>query len=95
MNPLEGVDYDALQADVEAGNWRAAGPPVEGAGARIRLKSGRPSGRRTPEGNTPTTSVRLPVDIKARLDTQAAVEQVKPAEVIRRALVEYLDRHSA
>jgi predicted transcriptional regulator len=39
--------------------------------------------------------VRLPVDIKARLDARAASEDVKPAEIIRRALVEYLDRHPA
>ena len=35
------------------------------------------------------------VDIKARLDDRAAAEDVKPAEIIRRALVEYLDRHPA
>lgn len=89
------TDYDALQADFEAGNWAPAAAPAEGPGAQIRLKGGRPAGRRTPAGNTPTTSVRLPADIKTRLDARAADEAVKPAEIIRRALVEYLDRHSA
>ncbi len=46
-------------------------------------------------GRTPITSVRLPVDIEARLDARAVTEDAKPAEIIRRALVEYFDRHPA
>lgn len=59
------------------------------------LRAGRPAGGGPAQGRTPTTSVRLPVDIKTRLDQRAATEDVKPAEIIRRALVEYLDRHPA
>ncbi|MCV7192413.1 CopG family ribbon-helix-helix protein [Mycolicibacterium brumae] len=59
------------------------------------LRTGRPAGGGTPQGRTPTTSVRLPVDIKTRLDAQAVAEDVKPAEIIRRALIEYLERHTA
>ena len=48
-----------------------------------------------PPGPHPITSVRLPVDIEARLDARAVTEDAKPAEIIRRALVEYFDRHPA
>ncbi|HMS76380.1 CopG family transcriptional regulator [Gordonia sp. (in: high G+C Gram-positive bacteria)] len=51
--------------------------------------------RRSPGGNAPTTSVLLPADIRARLESRAAAKGVKPAEIMRRALVKYLDRHSA
>lgn len=86
------AEYAAMASEFEAGDREAAGPPTAGPGATIRLKNGRPAGRKIPAGNTPTTSVRLPVDVKARLDARAAEEAVKPAEIIRRALVEYLDR---
>ena len=89
------AEYAELQADIEAGAWLPVSEPVAGTGAQVVLKGGRPAGRKLPSGNTPTTSVRLPVDIKARLNDRAAAEDVKPAEIIRRALVEYLDRHPA
>ncbi|WP_422558671.1 hypothetical protein [Gordonia sp. (in: high G+C Gram-positive bacteria)] len=37
----------------------------------------------------------MPTEIKSRLDARAASEDVRPAEIIRRALIEYLDRHPA
>ena len=46
-------------------------------------------------GKTPSTTVRLPADIKVGVDARAAAENVKSAEIIRRAVVEYLERHPA
>ena len=87
------ADYAAMAEEFEAEPPRASGPISEGLGATVRLKNGRPSGRRVAAGNTPTTSVRLPQDIRDQLDEQAAAEAIKPSEIVRRAVVEYLDRH--
>lgn len=86
-------EYQAMSDAFQAGEWRPVGEPVVGPGAFVKLKEGRPAGRREAGGNTPTTSVRLPQDIRDALDAQATEERVKPAEIIRRALVEYLERH--
>lgn len=86
------AEYAAMADEFKAGNWQPVAPPTIGPGDAVKLKNGRPVGRKQPAGNTPTTSVRLPAEVKARLDARAADESVKPAEVIRRALVEYLDR---
>lgn len=94
-NRRSDAEYAELQTAFEAGDWHPIGEPTEGVGSRITLKGGRPAGRKSPAGNTPTTSVRLPADIKASLDRQADIENVKPAEIIRRAIVEYIDRHPA
>lgn len=84
-------EYAAMQADFEAGNWEAVGPPEPGPGSQVQLKNGRPAGRKKAGGNTPSMSVRLPADLRTRLEERATVESVKPAEVIRRALAAYLD----
>ncbi|MDL9939041.1 hypothetical protein QSJ18_20055 [Gordonia sp. ABSL1-1] len=57
------------------------------------LRTGRPRGG-VAVGKTPTMSVRVPLDIRAKLDRLAEVEHVKPAEIARRALVEYTERHT-
>ncbi|MFT4086160.1 MAG: CopG family transcriptional regulator [Gordonia sp. (in: high G+C Gram-positive bacteria)] len=99
---LTDADYAAMADDYAANPLRAdetAGPveinPDHPDVNVTVLRTGRPAGGGSPRGRTPTTSVRLPADIKTRLDARAADEAVKPAEIIRRALVEYLDRHPA
>lgn len=57
------------------------------------LRNGRPVGAARGRGRTPTTSVRLPDTLREQLAAQASAEDVASAEVIRRALVEYLQHH--
>lgn len=84
------AEYEAMSAAVEAGDWKATSAPVPGPGY-ASLKRGRPAGRREARGATPNTSVRLPADLRRRLDERAAAEGIKQAEIIRRALAAYLD----
>ena len=96
--PLSDTEYAEMAADYAANPPRtdeAIGPvDINYAHPDVILAAGRPKGGGG-SGRTPTTSVRLPADMKARLQTQAATESVRPAEIIRRALAEYFDRHSA
>ena len=88
-------DYAAMAHEFETQPIIPAGPVELGPGAFIKLKNGRPAGRKTPAGRTPTTSVRLAPEIRQRLDRQASRESVASGEIIRKAVVEYLDRHEA
>ncbi|GAB17071.1 hypothetical protein GOEFS_018_01030 [Gordonia effusa NBRC 100432] len=88
-------DYAAMADEFEHESITPVGAPEVGAGAGIRLRDGRQVGRKTPGGNTPTTSVRLPASIRSRLDRQAGRESIRSGELIRKAVVEYLDRHGA
>lgn len=55
------------------------------------LERGRPVGEAAKGTNTPVTSVRFPAVIRERLAARADADGVKAAEVIRRAVIEYLD----
>lgn len=59
-----------------------------------RMRNGRPPGSRG-RGNTPAISVRFPADLRRALDGKAAAEGTPVAEVIRRAVAEYITRHPA
>ncbi|MFW0788310.1 hypothetical protein [Gordonia sp. CPCC 205333] len=61
----------AMADEFEHGQITPAGTPEAGACAGVRLRDGRPVGRKSPGGNTPTTSVRLPASIRGRRDRQA------------------------
>jgi hypothetical protein len=58
------------------------------------LRKGRPTGERR-RGETPVRSLRLPPGLEARLLSLAEAEGVGGSEVIRRAIMEYVERHSA
>ncbi|QKT05943.1 hypothetical protein HUN08_01105 [Gordonia sp. X0973] len=83
-------DYADMAADYEANPIRHD----EVGDVEVRLPAGRPAGGGPARGRTPTTSVRFPQPIRDRLNARADAEDVKPAEIIRRAVVEYLDRHA-
>lgn len=59
------------------------------------LRHGRPPKGTASNGKTPTTSVRLPEDLREAMVKLADAEHVKLAEIIRRAVAEYVDRHRA
>ena len=88
------ADYDAMAADYAANPLRADEVigPIEHTGAILRM--GRPA-KDSGAGKTPSTTVRLPADINVGVDARAAADNVKSAEIIRRAVVEYLERHPA
>ncbi|MCV7194212.1 CopG family transcriptional regulator [Mycolicibacterium brumae] len=88
-------DYAAMAADFEAGDFEIVGPASVGPGAFVKLKEGRPAGRREAGGSTPTMSVRFPSDLREGIAQRAAAESIKPAELVRRAVAEYLMRHPA
>ncbi|TLG14321.1 CopG family transcriptional regulator [Nocardia cyriacigeorgica] len=87
------ADYERMADDYAANPVRDTEVvgPVE-IGTTV-LRKGRPAGIR--KGKTPGQSVRLPEALRERLATQAEREKATPSEVIRRAVAEYLDRHSA
>ncbi len=86
------ADYTAMAAEFEDAPTPARGPVAVGPGL-VRLPNGRPRGRAKPAGNTPAISVRFPADVRRGLDAHAEVDGTPVAEIIRRAVVEYLDRH--
>ncbi|WP_408637730.1 CopG family ribbon-helix-helix protein [Nocardia bovistercoris] len=87
------ADYERLAEDYAANPVRDTEivGPIE-IGTTV-LRKGRPAGVR--KGNTPGHSVRLPDALRERLVAQAEREAAPPSELIRRAVSEYLDRHSA
>lgn len=90
---LSVTDYERMADDYAATPVReteVVGPMEIGMTV---LRKGRPAGMR--KGKTPGQSVRLPETLRERLAAQAEREAATPSEVIRRAVSEYLDRHSA
>lgn len=65
-----------------------ASDDVERIVDEVRRKGGRPS--LTDRGVPPTVNVRLPKDLRARLDRVAAKQGRRTSEVTRAALEEYL-----
>lgn len=68
-----------------------------GPEALERALGGRPSlSPEAPRGHrSPVRSLRLPDELSRRLDAQAEAEGRRPSDVMRDALVEYLDGHRA
>lgn len=88
MAKRDADDYAAMSADVESGDYTVSGaldPPG------VTLRMGRPTGGAR-RGTSPTRTVRLPVELDGRLVTYAEHEHVKPSEIMRRALDDYLSR---
>ncbi|AMS02955.1 hypothetical protein BJD60_gp34 [Gordonia phage Schnabeltier] len=92
MARLTDEDYAAMAADY------AENPPTaeEIVGEVVVdpaiLRTGRPPKSAGGPGKTPTMSVRLPLELRAQVDDIAEAEDVKPAEIIRRAVSEYVER---
>lgn len=97
------TDYEALATWAETAEvspnarfTKASGPEAGmalleaamGSPAAARRAVGKPS--LSEKGSSPSRSVRLPADMDAQLVTFAQHAQMKPSEVIRRALSEYL-----
>lgn len=80
-------DYAAMSTEVESGDYRVSGTVEPGS----TLRMGRPSGGER-RGISPSRTVRLPAELDGRLVAYADHEQVKPSEILRRALDEYLSR---
>lgn len=92
MGRLTEREYAALAADYEEHP-----PTEEEIVGRVQidpaaLRTGRPPKSAPRRGRTPTMSVRLPDELRERLTARADVEAVTPGEVIRRAIIEYLER---
>ncbi|MFE3545508.1 ribbon-helix-helix protein, CopG family [Nocardia sp. NPDC059177] len=90
MSKLTDADYEAMAADYEA-NPITADEIIDIAVNPALLRMGRPrAGEREAKGKTPTTSVRLPKSIRARLHKRAEAEHVSEGEIIRRLLDAHL-----
>lgn len=77
----------------EAGKYRAA--PIEAPHLdTARLRRGRPP-TGTPSTPSPSRQVRIPQEISDQIDALAERWHVRPSEVMRAAITEYLQRHSA
>ncbi|MFT3714434.1 MAG: ribbon-helix-helix protein, CopG family [Gordonia sp. (in: high G+C Gram-positive bacteria)] len=88
--PRSEAEYEAL-ADYYAEN-----PPVPAGPVTIsldRLKTGRPAKGRAGAGKSAAISIRFPDELREQLDRQAETERAPVAEVVRRAVIEYLDGH--
>lgn len=86
-------DYDAMADDY------AAHPPTadEVLGTEIgpaALNTGRPRKGAAEQGRTPTMSVRLPGELRAKVAKRAKAEGVAESELIRRVVDEYVTQHS-
>lgn len=88
------TDYAALAADYEAH------PPTADEIISIEvdpavLRTGRPAKSADSRGKTPVLAIRLPEDIRTKLETLGRVEGAKVSELVRRAVIEYLQQHTA
>ncbi len=86
-------EYAEMAADFEAN------PPTAEEIGTIEvnpaiLRNGRPPKSAPARGKTPTMSVRLPTELRAQLEVVAKEENATTAEVIRRAVGEYVQRRS-
>lgn len=83
-------DYAALSESYElepARRDEMVGEPL--------LRMGRPAAGSARRGPSPTRTVRLATDLDGRLAAYAEREHVKPSEIVRRALDDYLGRVGA
>lgn len=83
-------DYEEMSRAVEAGDYTVRGPMELGA----TLRMGRPTKGTETSGKTPVTAIRLPEPIRVEIKQRVlAREASSEAELIRKALVEYFQRH--
>lgn len=89
---VEAVDEDRLSRmadDVERGDYR----PVPGTLDGPLLRMGRPAASEAGRGKSPVRTVRLPRHLDERLTKYADSAGSTPSDVLRQAVVEYMDRH--
>ena len=85
-------DYEEMSRAVEAGEYTVRGPMELGA----TLRMGRPIKGAETRGKTPALPVRLPDAIRNELAHRVKAGDASSAsELIRRAIVEYFERHPA
>lgn len=83
-------DYDEMRRAVESGEYTVRGPMELGA----TLRMGRPTKDTPTAGKSPVTTIRLPEPIRGEIKLRVrAHEAATESELIRRALVEYFERH--
>lgn len=92
---LSDSEYAEMAADYASNPLTPAdiAGPVESTGTVLRM--GRPTKTGGRQGKTPSTTIRLPEPLRQQLATQAEAEAVTPAEIVRRAVAEYIERHTA
>ncbi|GAA4387838.1 hypothetical protein [Tsukamurella soli] len=75
---------------------RTAGDPgaERSAALAAHLEIGRPAGGER-RGQSPVRTFRLPTDMDCRLVDTARSEGTTPSELVRKAVAEYLIRHSS
>lgn len=85
-------DYEEMSRAVEAGEYSVRGAMELGA----TLHMGRPAKDTPPAGKTPGMTVRLPKPIRVEITKRVKAHEAKSeSELIRKAVVEYLERHPA
>ncbi len=85
-------DYDEMSRAVESGEYTVRSPLEVGA----TLRMGRPTKGTPPTGKTPVLPIRLPRALRAEIEHRVEVgESDSASELIRRAVIEYLERHPA
>ncbi|GAA4676667.1 hypothetical protein GCM10023197_35620 [Gordonia humi] len=83
---------DALADDFERGDFDIAPETTELTPASHSLPMGRPT---RPRGSSPLRAVRLPRALDDQLTSYANRRGESTSAVVRAAISEYLDRHSA
>lgn len=81
--------YEALADAVERGEFT----PVPGTLSGPLLKMGRPAAAAARRGKSPVRTLRLPHELDERLTEYAGAADSTPSDVLRQAVVEYMDRH--
>ncbi|MDI3314513.1 MAG: ribbon-helix-helix domain-containing protein [Mycobacterium sp.] len=83
-------DYEEMSRAVESGAYTVRGPMEFGA----TLRMGRPIKGTPTAGKTPGVTVRLPTSLRVEIEHRVkAGESRSESELIRQAVVEYLERH--
>lgn len=94
-----GTDVEVEEVDLDQTDARYRGKRLTEAEAQrvaqevLSRTPGRPSLSGTGEVS-PSLTVRLPKQVRARLDAVAAEQGRRPSEVVREALRDYLTRHA-
>ncbi|MBT0566070.1 hypothetical protein [Williamsia sp. CHRR-6] len=91
-HPLRDEDYAAMAEDY------ATAPPTADEVRAVELNPAALAMGRPPAGagkgrNTPAMSIRFPDTMRADIHRRAQADDVPDAEIIRRAVNEYLHRH--
>jgi hypothetical protein len=85
-------DHEEMSRAVDAGDYTVSGPIELGA----TLRMGRPTKGTPAAGKTPPLTIRLPEPIRAEVEHRVeSGESASASELVRRAVVEYLERHPA